>query len=554
MRDRRTKGLMTGTSIQRDGFLVLGMHRSGTSALTGTLMRLGAAGPRTPMVGRPDNLKGHWESIPLIAFHDELLASAGSVWHDWRPFNADWYGTPVASQFKARAKELLASEFGNSPVFVLKDPRICRFIRFWLEIFAEEGITPRLLMPVRNPLEVAHSLKTRDGMSLNLGLLLWLRHTLDAEGASRQSVRSLLMWDRFLADWRPETARMAAELGVRWPRLSDRTAMEVDGFLAPELRHERQTSSALETHPDVHDWVRAAFDAMSELSHNPGSNSARAVLDDVRARFETAAQLFGRALATIEADASAHRGALDLERAAHAATLAALDAARLQFLTELEAERARCAALQAEAAQAGAEAETRAAAHAALQAAHEALTAELARQKESREADLARLTQELAAVQQGRQELEGQFDALSAELAERRAEQERLLAATQAEAAQARAEAQAALDRAEQLYEQTLADMVRALQDAELAQADQSASHASIVAQLHAQAGTLSARLTDVEMDSARKASELLRNQQEITQLRQHHLDLEQTLHVMQNARSWRWTKPLRHLLEYVRR
>jgi len=284
-------------SAHRDGFLVLGMHRSGTSAISGTLAKLGATPPKTLMEGHPDNLKGHWESLAITLMHDELLESAGSRWNDWRPFNLDWFDTPVAARFKERAKTLLASEFGEAPAFVLKDPRICRFLRFWLDIFAEEGITPRLILPVRQPLEVAQSLKERDGFSLSEGLLLWLRHVLDAHRTTNALPRVIVSWADFLADWRRETARIGGEFGVLWPRLSDVTAAEIDDFLTVELKHNNASIEVARAHPDMHAWVMAAYEALLELSLNTTSNGALATLDDIQARFEEASSLFGRATA-----------------------------------------------------------------------------------------------------------------------------------------------------------------------------------------------------------------------------------------------------------------
>lgn len=290
------------------------MHRSGTSAISGTLAKLGATPPKTLMSGGADNPRGHWESDVITAMHDELLASAGSRWDDWRPFNPDWYVTPAATQFKERAKALLASEFGEAPAFVLKDPRICRFARFWFEIFAEEGITPRLVLPVRLPLEVARSLKTRGGSPLSYGLLLWLRHALDAELVTRGMPRVILPWNSFLKDWRVETARIAQELGIHWPKQSDFTAADIDSFLTAELKHENVSADDARVHPDMHEWVSAACDALLELAREPVSNSARVRLDEVRAKFDDASHLFGRALGDLELQVENISQALATER------------------------------------------------------------------------------------------------------------------------------------------------------------------------------------------------------------------------------------------------
>lgn len=321
----------------RDGYLVLGMHRSGTSAVSGTLAKLGAAPPKTLLFGNPDNPRGHWESVALISFHDELLASAGSKWDDWRPFNPTWYETPVAAQFRERARELLCSEFEGAPSFVLKDPRICRFPQFWLDVFAEEDITPRPILPVRQPLEVAQSLKTRDGFLLNRGILLWLRHALEAERATRGIPRAVIEWSVFLKDWRPSLSRAAVQLGTPWPRLSDFTAGEVDAFLTGELMHERVSLEAARVHPDMHRWAIAVYEALLGLEEDPDSDSACSVLDEVKARFDEATLLFGRSLSGLESELDDLRRALASDRQVHEQRAQEIEAERQAHIAEVNA-------------------------------------------------------------------------------------------------------------------------------------------------------------------------------------------------------------------------
>ena len=67
----------------RKALLVLGMHRSGTSAITRVLSLLGADLPQSlmpPAAG--DNVRGYWESVEIAALHDELLAAAMAVIED----------------------------------------------------------------------------------------------------------------------------------------------------------------------------------------------------------------------------------------------------------------------------------------------------------------------------------------------------------------------------------------------------------------------------------------------------------------------------------------
>jgi hypothetical protein len=174
-----------GASKDRLCILVLGMYRSGTSALAGALSHLGYELPKNLMPPGPGNVKGHFESQAIYQFHRELLQSSATTWDDWTGFCQAWLQSKKAKEFQARALDLLASEFGETGSFVLKDPRICRFAPFWIDVLRRFGAEPLAVHTHRNPLEVGASLGDRNGFNPEFGHLLWLRHILDAEASTR---------------------------------------------------------------------------------------------------------------------------------------------------------------------------------------------------------------------------------------------------------------------------------------------------------------------------------------------------------------------------------
>ncbi len=284
----------------RDAVLVLGMHRSGTSSVAGTVAKLGATPPKSLMQLNPNNLRGYFESNALMNLNDEILASAGTVWDDWRAFNQGWYASPIAGGFYQKAAGELDREFGKSPLIVLKDPRICRMMPFWSTVFDRTGHAVRVIMPVRSPVEVGRSLWVRERMPPGKSLLLWLRHVLDAERDTRGLPRALIDWTAFIADWRAVMARAGEKIGLSWPRWSDRGSADVDRFLSPDLRHHASSRAELDSHPNVNEWIRDAYHALVAMTADPYSNSARQTLDDVRAEFDKAAKLFGRLIIDFE--------------------------------------------------------------------------------------------------------------------------------------------------------------------------------------------------------------------------------------------------------------
>ena len=103
---------MPNSSENRQAILVLGMHRSGTSALTRVINLLGFGLPKTLIPASQYNERGFWETPVLVDFHDRVLESAGSCWHDWSKFNPNWYDSPVSNQFREELKSIITSEFG----------------------------------------------------------------------------------------------------------------------------------------------------------------------------------------------------------------------------------------------------------------------------------------------------------------------------------------------------------------------------------------------------------------------------------------------------------
>jgi hypothetical protein len=286
------------------------MHRSGTSALAGVIGALGAAGPKTLLSPNVYNPRGFFESAPLVTAHDELLASAGSCWHDWRQLNPRWIHSKAAELHHQKIHTILINEFGDEPLIFIKDPRICRFVPFMLSILADLSISPVAFLPVRNPLEVAYSLKRRDELPLSQSLLLWLRHVLDAEYQSRHMPRYFLPHGRFVTDWRHHVDRAAERTGVIWPDRSDRSAATIEQFLTMDLHHERSTLEDMRNHPNITSLVRDIYEILTAIAADGESRELLDQLDLLRGRFDEGCEMFAAAVATGELTVEQLRGEL----------------------------------------------------------------------------------------------------------------------------------------------------------------------------------------------------------------------------------------------------
>jgi O-antigen biosynthesis protein len=326
---------------RRRGLLVLGMHRSGTSALGRVLNLLGAELPSHTIGPDEFNEAGYREAAELYRLHDQMLAGADSRWDDWRPFTRASLDPHGLVGIEHALLEFLTAEFRDSSLFVIKDPRICRFVPLWLEVFGRFSTVPGAIILVRHPFAVAHSLHKRDGFSLAKSSLIWLRHVVDAEYATRHVSRSVVDYDGIVTDWRTQVERIASELGTAWPKPLADVAADVDQFLSVQLRPHTATITELECSPHVVSWIQRAYAAMQAMARAGDHEAARREMDQVRSEFDNACLAFGAmwreeiatfAQETLTPLGVAPQGTLDRHVQRFEQQLASLDAAMREDL------------------------------------------------------------------------------------------------------------------------------------------------------------------------------------------------------------------------------
>jgi hypothetical protein len=156
------------------GVLVLGMHRSGTSALAGALEAMGFdVGPDDDvMPADAGNPEGYFELLSIVRANDDLLAHFGGRWDSPPEFAPGWSEDDTATEFVDATRAAL-SELFESDHFLLKDPRISILLPLWRRITNDKGCA---VVIVRDPLEVAASLTRRNGLPTLTGLALWAHY------------------------------------------------------------------------------------------------------------------------------------------------------------------------------------------------------------------------------------------------------------------------------------------------------------------------------------------------------------------------------------------
>src|SRR5262245_56400184 len=167
------------TRAQRRAVFVVGMQRSGTSALTGVLQLLGVELGGKLMPARAGvNDKGFFEHEEIFRVHDALLEAFGSSWDDFAPLPDGWWKDERAREFRLQLEEIVARDFSGAAIWGLKDPRLCKTLPLWRELLAARGVELCPVLIGRAPAEVVESLRKIRGFDPAKSRALWLRHVL----------------------------------------------------------------------------------------------------------------------------------------------------------------------------------------------------------------------------------------------------------------------------------------------------------------------------------------------------------------------------------------
>lgn len=265
--------------------LILGMHRSGTSAVTRLMNMLGAGLPKT-MLGQNDgNESGHWESKAIIDQHDEMLSELESGWQDWRIIDPKVISGKTRTQIIQDMANMAKAEHAGQEVSVIKEPRMCRFAPFYYEALEKNKAEVFTIVAMRNPLDVAASLTKRDGLSNDHGLLMWLTHMLEAEAASRGRPRVFCEYEALLKSPLPEIKRIAEAIPFDMPYSPKEVSGPVKNFISKDKRRHKSSAEDVFLHPLGKGWLAESFQAFQVLRKNPNNEAALSVLDAVRASY-----------------------------------------------------------------------------------------------------------------------------------------------------------------------------------------------------------------------------------------------------------------------------
>lgn len=161
--------------LNKQGIIVLGMHRGGTSLAAELVVRWGAYGSEGALqAADASNPQGYWEYSQLVSFNDELLRAVDSRWNV-PPGDSDkalLEALAQQSDFRGRAIQLLQEMQTEGRPWFWKDPRLSILTPFWKQLWGPVVY----IVAIRDPSDIAVSLEARDGFSTSTSFLLWQRY------------------------------------------------------------------------------------------------------------------------------------------------------------------------------------------------------------------------------------------------------------------------------------------------------------------------------------------------------------------------------------------
>jgi len=217
---------------------IAGMHRAGTSLVARLLEGCGLdlGGPAHFAPPAPDNRDGYWEDLRFVALNERILERLGGAWDHPPALPPGWAASPEMEPERRDAAALVAD---RPEPWGWKDPRNSLTLPFWRSLLP----SMKVVVCLRNPLEVADSLRARGYTSERFGLALWEAYHRALDEAVDDSFALVTHYHSMLADPRAELERVLEFTGLR-PSPAVRDAVLAAASSAS--RHQRRTSAEID--------------------------------------------------------------------------------------------------------------------------------------------------------------------------------------------------------------------------------------------------------------------------------------------------------------------
>src|ERR1700677_948021 len=222
---------------------IAGMHRSGTSMISGLLRKTGVyMGEEMDFLParKEENPEGFWEHFGFYELNERLLMHLGAGW-DMPDLPEGWASRTDLQPFRDDASQLIqrmGASVNGSGAWGWKDPRNSLTIQFWKSLLPDL----RVVVCVRNPLEVAASLQKRNNLSFAASGRLWLRYYQNLLENVPEQNRIVTLYENYFADPDAELKRLLGALSLP---ANGEVAPAVQEAVKPELHHNKASFEEL---------------------------------------------------------------------------------------------------------------------------------------------------------------------------------------------------------------------------------------------------------------------------------------------------------------------
>lgn len=263
------ESLVKEDATVRKIIVVLGMHRSGTSAVTRGLEALGVNLGDNFVPDNWDNELGFWEDADIVAFNEDLQKKLGYLWYGSTVVNEISWDDTILIEAQEQAKNLLEKKINQNSIYAFKDPRTAVLIEFWLKIFQELGLTPNFIIALRNPLEVADSLFKRNGLSIDKSLFLWIASMIQSITYTKNKSCLIVGYDEMLRTPLDQLRRISDAFKLQQVNnKSEAVDRYCNEFLSEDLKHSIHADSELYTNERVPSVVTDLYFLLKKVAND----------------------------------------------------------------------------------------------------------------------------------------------------------------------------------------------------------------------------------------------------------------------------------------------
>ncbi|MCB9481222.1 MAG: hypothetical protein H6681_04825 [Desulfobacteraceae bacterium] len=239
---------------------VIGMHRSGTSAITKSLEVLGVSLGDNLLPPAEDNIKGFFEDREIVDFNDKILSAAGMTWLSCWEFPQILMEAGEGKELRHQAKKIVLKKTEETSLWGIKDPRLCILLFFWKEIFQELNIKTSYIFALRNPIDVCKSLEKRNNFDFFMGQILWLIYNFNAIRILKNTDICFAQYDNFLSN--PDYYLDLFSRKFDLPSDSDKLEEFKKDFIDKNLRHSSSSSEDLNNNSEVIPFIKFFYEIL----------------------------------------------------------------------------------------------------------------------------------------------------------------------------------------------------------------------------------------------------------------------------------------------------